>query len=52
MSNNYVCLRREKKGDPGCQSKETSPKTRDASNLVSNKGNASYKHASLVRNYW
>jgi hypothetical protein len=30
-----------KKGDPGWQSKETSPKTRDASNLVASKGDAS-----------
>jgi hypothetical protein len=40
-----------KKGDPGWQSKETNPKTRDASNLVASKGDASYKHASPVRNY-
>jgi hypothetical protein len=29
---------------------ETSTKTRDTSNLVTSKGDASYKHASLVRN--
>jgi hypothetical protein len=40
-----------KKGDPGWQSKETSPKTRDTSNWVASKGDASYKHASPVRNY-
>jgi hypothetical protein len=39
------------KGDPRWQSKETSPKTRDTSNLVASKGDASYKHASPVRNY-
>jgi hypothetical protein len=50
MNNNNMCLRCEKKGDPRWQSKETSPKTRDASNLVTSKGDASYKHASPVRN--
>jgi hypothetical protein len=40
-----------KKGDPGWQSKETSPKTRDTSNWVASRGDTSYKHASLVRNY-
>jgi hypothetical protein len=30
-----------KKGDPGWQSKETSPKTRDTSNWVASKGDAS-----------
>jgi hypothetical protein len=51
MSNNDMCFRCEKKGDPGWQSKETIPKTRDASNWVSNKGDASYRHASPMRNY-
>jgi hypothetical protein len=37
-----------KKDDPGWQSKETSPKTRDPSNLVASKGDASYKHASPI----
>jgi hypothetical protein len=40
-----------KKGDPVWQSKEMSPKTRDASNLVTSKGDASYRHASPIRNY-
>jgi hypothetical protein len=40
-----------KKCDLGWQSKETSSKTRDTSNWVASKGEASYKHASLVRNY-
>jgi hypothetical protein len=40
-----------KKGDPGWQSKETSPKTRNASNWVASKGDASYKYAPQVRNY-
>jgi hypothetical protein len=50
-SNNNVRLRCEKKGDPGWQSKETNPKTRDASNWVASKGGISYNHASPVRNY-
>jgi hypothetical protein len=40
-SNNNVRLRCEKKGDPGWQSKETSPKTRDTSNWVASKGDTS-----------
>jgi hypothetical protein len=40
-----------KNGDPGWQSKEMSPKTRDASNWVNSKGDTSYKHASPLRNY-
>jgi hypothetical protein len=48
MSNNNMCLRCEKKGDPGWQSKETSPKTRVSSNWVASKGDASYKHASPI----
>jgi hypothetical protein len=50
MNNNNVRLRYEKKGDPRWQSKETSPKTRYTSNWVASKGDASYKHASPVRN--
>jgi hypothetical protein len=46
-----TCVSDVKKGDPGWQSKEMSPKTRDTSNLVVSKGDTSYNLASLVQIY-